>query len=162
MPFTRRASSSLVLRPCRCWSCPVVCGGPLPPVECGCAWVVSPRRRRREETERLHRLLPASTCLVSVVCRGLLPPVECGCAEKDFAPRTSRRDGVAPRFGLGPAPVGRVLLCGGGFATAGACFPPFLAAVWLRRRVLAQGTSENGTCHVSAVPVCCFGLWEDL
>ncbi|KAI9520233.1 hypothetical protein NQZ68_020133 [Dissostichus eleginoides] len=52
--------------------------------------------------------------------------VEYGCAEEDFTPETSRRDGVALRFGLGPASTGRVLLCGGGFTTAGACFPPVL------------------------------------
>ncbi|KAI9519710.1 hypothetical protein NQZ68_025849 [Dissostichus eleginoides] len=45
---------------------------------------------------------------------------------------TSRRDGVAPRFGLGPASTGRVLLCGEGFTTAGACFPPVLVLL-LRR-----------------------------
>ncbi|KAI9525201.1 hypothetical protein NQZ68_009881 [Dissostichus eleginoides] len=61
-----------------------------------------------------------STCLVSAICGGLLPPVEYGCAEEDFTPETSRRDGVAPRFGLGPASTGRMLLCGGGFTTAGA------------------------------------------
>ncbi|KAI9516398.1 hypothetical protein NQZ68_015899 [Dissostichus eleginoides] len=55
-----------------------------------------------------------------------------GCAEEDFTPETSRRDGVAPRFGLGPASTGRVLLCGGGFTTAGACFPP-VPVLLLRR-----------------------------
>ena len=63
---------------------------------------------------------------MSAICGGLLPPVEYGCAEEVFTPETSRRDGVAPRFGLGPASTGRVLLCRGGFAAAGACFPPVL------------------------------------
>ncbi|KAI9521324.1 hypothetical protein NQZ68_007638 [Dissostichus eleginoides] len=97
-----------------------------------------------------HTLLSASQpvqqkkrtlCIVLLVasCGGLLPPVEYGCAEEDFTPETSRRDGVTPRFGLGPASTGRVLLCGGGFTTAGACFPPVL--VLLLRR-------PAPTCHV--------------
>ena len=61
---------------------------------------------------------------------------------------------MAPRFGLGPAFTGRVLLCGGGFAAAGACSPPVLVLLLRRpaptcrvfqcRVLLAEETSYPG------------------
>ena len=90
--------------------------------------------------------------------------------EEDFIPETSRWDGVAPHFGLGPASTGRVLLCGGGFAAAGACFPPVLVLLLRRpaptcrvlrcRVLLCWGDLLPRGYHreTGALPRCCFRL----